>query len=70
MACYTIVTKYSYIFFDQPVERSLPCSRGFSLAWLLAFTKSFASGLSVPASHANDFVNAKSHARKKSPLTG
>ena len=45
----------------------------FSLAWLLAFTKSFVSLFSrvvhkpnTPlTSDANDFVNAKSHARKR-----
>ena len=68
-----------------------PARRGFSLAWLLAFTKSFAwlvcrvVGLFTTrvcfsrrvtkpttrqASHANDFVNAKSHARKKPLLVG
>ena len=59
-------------------------SRGFSLAWLLAFTKSFAwlvcrvvgfsQGVNEPTkretTHANDFVNAKSHAREKPLLAG
>ena len=56
-----------------------PAVRGLSLAWLLAFTKSFAwlvcriVGLFTPrergqtnyaqTSQANDFVNTKSHAR-------
>ena len=51
-----------------------PASRGFSLARLLAFTKSFAwlvcrvvSVLTTRhTSHANDFVNAKNHARETS----
>ena len=68
-----------------------PTSRGFFLAWLLAFTKSFAwlacrvVGLVTrrekqtrvvnkpttrQTSHANDFVNAKSHAREKPLLAG
>ena len=38
-----------------------PASRGFSLTWLLAFTKSFARLVS----RANDFVNAKSVAGEK-----
>ena len=56
-----------------------PASRVFSLAWLLAFKKSF-RGLSVVSvvalwdvnkpttrktSHANDFVNAKSHVKER-----
>ena len=56
-------------------------SRGFSFAWLLAFTKSFTClfsrvvglftprGVSKPTTrqtrHVNDFVNAKSHAKEK-----
>ena len=55
-------------------------SRGFSLAWLLALTKSFASlvirisGLfyapsnkqtNYVSSHVNNFTNAKSHKREK-----
>ena len=56
-----------------------PASGGFLLAWLLALTKSSISlvrlvvGLMhnyATASDANDFVNAKSHARKKLPLAG
>ena len=61
-----------------------PASRGFSLVWLLAFTKSFAClvcrevgfsrGVNKPTTretrHANDFVNAKSHAREKPLLAG
>ena len=66
-----------------------PTSHGvFSLAWLLKFTKSFASFFSRivglfytgqplsnkptarPISDANDFVNAKSHAREKPLLVG
>ena len=66
-----------------------PTSHGvFSLAWLLTFTKSFASFFSRivglfytgqplsnkptarPISDANDFVNAKSHAREKPLLVG
>ena len=45
-----------------------PANRGFSLAWHLALTKSFAwlvGRINKPTtrqtSHANDFVNAKSH---------
>ena len=61
-------------------------SRGFSFAWLLAFTKSFAClfsrvvGLFTPrvvnkpttrqTRHVNDFVNAKSHAKEKPLLAG
>ena len=53
-----------------------PASRGFFLAWLLAFTKSFAwlvcRNVNKPTtqqtSNANDFVNAKSHARETEPL--
>ena len=61
-------------------------SRGFSFAWLLAFTKSFTSlfsrvvglftprGVNQPTTrqtrHANDFVNAKSHAKEKPLLAG
>ena len=46
-----------------------PASRGSSLAWLLAFTKSFASLVSRElrrlTSDASDFVNAESHVREK-----
>ena len=61
-------------------------SRGFSFAWLLAFTKSFTClfsrvvglftprGVSKPTTrqtrHVNDFVNAKSHAKEKPLLAG
>ena len=45
-----------------------PAGRGFSLAWHLALTKSFAwlvgcvkKPTTRQTSHANDFVNAKSH---------
>ena len=46
--------------------------RGFSLAWLLMFTKSFASLVchivgSFP-SDKNDFLNIKIHEREKPPL--
>ena len=49
-----------------------------SLAWFLALTKScllcswfvYALETTRQRSHANDIVNAKSHAREKSPLTG
>ena len=66
-----------------------PTSRGFSVSWLLGFTKSFAwlvcrvVGLFTPrekrdvnkpnmrqTSHANDFVNPKSHATEKPLLAG
>ena len=55
-----------------------PASSCFSLAWLLAFTKSFAwlvcrvveKLTTRQTSHANDFVNAKSHAKKKPLLAG
>ena len=61
-----------------------PASRGFSLAWLLALTKSFAWlvcrvvvalwDVNKPTtrltSHANDFVNAKSHVREKPLVPG
>ena len=52
-----------------PGLTSYPASRVFSLAWLLAFTR---RGLSVEelVSHANDFVNAKTHAREKPLLAG
>ena len=53
-----------------------PASRGFWLAWLLAFSRSGSRGLSFrrrsvnkPTTqqirHTNDFVNAKSRARGK-----
>ena len=53
-----------------------PASRGFSLALLLAFTKSFALlvsrlvGLFKPRVHANDFVKNIGHARKKLLMAG
>ena len=52
-----------------PGLTSYPASRVFSLAWLLAFTR---LGLSVEelVSHANDFVNAKTHARENPLLAG
>ena len=46
-----------------------PASRYFSLTWLSAFTKSFASLVSRElrrlTSDASDFVNAESHVREK-----
>ena len=62
-----------------------PASRGFSLAWLLEFTKSFAGLLyrvvgcfswgikkltKRQTSHANNFQNAKSQERAKPLLAG
>ena len=44
-------------------------SRGFFLAWLLAFTTSLVSFVSC-CSHAYNFTNAKNHARKKPLLLG
>ena len=76
---------------ERPCSKWLfyPTSRGFSVAWLLGFTKSFAwlvcrvvdlftprekRDVSKPnmrqTSHANDFVNPKSHATEKSLLAG
>ena len=46
--------------FSQQSTDSYPASRGFYLAWLLPFTKSFAWLI----------VNAKSHASEKPLLTG
>ena len=44
-----------------------PASRGFSLAWFLALTKSYAwlVGRINLTSYANDFVNAKSHMQER-----
>ena len=46
-----------------------PASRYCSLTWLSAFTKSFASLVSLElrrlTSDASDFVNAESHVREK-----
>ena len=50
-----------------------PASRGFSIAWLLAFTKSGRKQLNQLRDRhclANDFVNAKSHAVEKPLLAG
>ena len=50
-----------------------PANRGFYLALLLAFTKSGRKQLSQLRDRncqANDFVNAKSHAREKPLLSG
>ena len=67
---------------NELTDRCYAASRRFSLAWLLAFTKSFVwlvcgvVGLFTPRekslkqSHANDFVNANSHVRKKPSLAG
>ena len=76
---------------ERPCSKWLfyPTSRGFSVSWLLGFTKSFTwlfclvLGLFTPrekrevnkpnmrqTSHANDFVNPKSHATEKSLLAG
>ena len=49
-------------------SKSYHASRGFSLAWLLALTKSFA--WLVVTNYANDLVNAKSHAREETLLAG
>ena len=67
----------TFVFYCQLF--AYPASRGFSFAWLLAFKKSFAllvcrvvglftgvnKAITRQTSHANDFVNAKSHAREK-----
>ena len=47
-----------------------PVSGDFFLAWLLAFTKLFAWLAGTDNPLANDFVNAKSHAREKPLLQG
>ena len=53
-----------------------PAKRGFFQAWLIFFAKSFAWTLGVHkptrrlTSNANDFVNARSNARKKPLLAG
>ena len=46
-----------------------PASRGFSLAWLLAFTKSNKPTAKLTCD-GNDFPNAKNHARAKRTLGG
>ena len=69
-----IALKLLYKFFSLPLTY-YHGSRGFSLAWLLPFTKSLAwfvccvVGLFTPR-HANDAVNAKSHVREKILLAG
>ena len=69
----------SYVFLPRAYRFYNPASSGFSRAWLLAFTESFAwlscrlVSLFTPrekstmrqTSHANDSVNAKSHEREK-----
>ena len=52
------------------LAKRYPASKGFFLAWRLAFMKSFVSLGSCKVGLFDNLTNAKSHARKKPSLTG
>ena len=55
-------------------QRFFPCMDFKSFAWLVCRVVGFSQGVNKPTTrettHANDFVNAKSHAREKPLLAG